>query len=478
MDLVSEPEKRRPPFLFYGSIAAFTAVLAVYSQTWAYTGDEGFHLLAAQLIRRGMRPYLDFCFPQAPLNAYWSAAWMSILGESWRVPHLISALLTGGAVLLIADFVFKRLSVPGPWRTACSLAAGLLFGLNAQVFGFAPLGQAYGLCLLLLAAAFRATVAATERSAAIWAAVAGFCAGAAGAASLLAAPAAPVLFLWIVFRSGPGRLKNATAFAAAAVIPWIPVIWLFFQGPRQTWFNLVEYHAKYRKLYWSETTQHDLEVMASWIDSGQSLLLGSLAVAGLWAFRSRLYLSTCLAIAICVALGFAHPTFPRYYLLAAPFFAIPAAAGLYAVSARLGARTPAVSLIVVLILTTGCLAKFLYERRENYTWPDYEEVARKIDRATPPHGVVFANEITYFIMRRRPVSGLEFYYDRLVPLPPAQLALLHIMPQKEVERRLSSGFFDTVYICEDDDTYDRLGLPKLYRHREELEDCSLFSDRR
>jgi hypothetical protein len=81
-------------------------------------------------------------------------------------------------------------------------------------------------------------------------------------------------------------------------------------------------------------------------------------------------------------------------------------------------------------------------------------------------------------MHRRPPAGLEFYYDRLVPLPPAELTLLHILPQAEIDRRLSAGAFDTVYICEDDETYDRLGLPKLYRHREEIEDCSVFSDRK
>jgi hypothetical protein len=56
-------------------MALYTAALLVYSQTLAYTGDEGFHLIAAQLIRAGMRPYIDFMFPQAPLNAYWNAAW-------------------------------------------------------------------------------------------------------------------------------------------------------------------------------------------------------------------------------------------------------------------------------------------------------------------------------------------------------------------------------------------------------------------
>jgi hypothetical protein len=194
--------------------------------------------------------------------------------------------------------------------------------------------------------------------------------------------------------------------------------------------------------------------------------------------KAPLYLSAWLALAICAALGFGHPTFPRYYLLAAPFVAILAAVGLAAVAPRLGARGPALPVAIVVVLTCGGLVKFLYERRENYTWPDYEKIARKIEAATPPNGIIFANEITYFLMKRRPVPGLEFYYDRLVPLPPAQLAVLHIMPQAELDRRLSTGAFDTVYICEDDEQVAKLGLARLYRKQEELEECSLFSGKK
>lgn len=467
---------QRLPRLPLGIFAAFAAVLIAYSQTWAYTGDEGFHLLAAQLIRHGMRPYLDFCFPQAPLNAYWNAGWMALLGESWRVPHLISALLTGAAVMLVAGFVFRSFPVSPAWRTAAAIAAGLLTGLNAQVFGYGPLGQAYGLCLLLLVCAFRLAV----RPGAASAFGTGLLGSAAAASSLLTAPAVPVFFLWILFQQRHRRWPRAAAFIAGALLPWVPAVRLLIAGPHQAWFNLVQYHARYRKLYWPETTQHDLEVMASFIDSGQALLLGVLAIGGgIWIARSdwprdlkrSLALCGCLAFAICAALGFAHPTFPRYYLLAAPFVAILAAAGLYAAGSRLFAA-PAWPVAIAVLITAAGLAKSLYDRRVNYAWPDYEAIARKIEKDTPPGGHVFANEILYFLMRRRPMPGLEFYYDRLVPLPAPELAALHILPQAEINRRLSAGVFATVYYCEDN--AEDLGLPKLYRHQDEIEDCVLY----
>ena len=112
---------------FYGVLLLYAAVFLVYAVTWAFTFDEGYHLLAAQLIGAGRTPYIDFCFPQTPLNAYWNAAWMRILGESWQVPHVFAALFTIGAVavdcgLCVAPLSGSRLAHRGSdlrrhWRS-------------------------------------------------------------------------------------------------------------------------------------------------------------------------------------------------------------------------------------------------------------------------------------------------------------------------------------------------------------------------
>ena len=96
----------------------YAALFLYYSQTDAFSWDEAYHLLGSQLILLGKQPYLDFCFPQTPLNAYWNAFWMSLLGQSWRVTHALAALLTMSAVHLTADFVARQFPVPG-WRIAC-----------------------------------------------------------------------------------------------------------------------------------------------------------------------------------------------------------------------------------------------------------------------------------------------------------------------------------------------------------------------
>src|SRR5437870_3893225 len=111
---------QKPFWWLRAAVALFAAILLAYSQTVAFAWDEGFHLLAAQLIKSGKRPYIDFCFPQTPLNAYWNAGWMPVFGESWHTAHAVAALATACAILLTGSFLLARFPVPR-WRLAAAL---------------------------------------------------------------------------------------------------------------------------------------------------------------------------------------------------------------------------------------------------------------------------------------------------------------------------------------------------------------------
>ena len=139
----------------------YAAIFLVYAETRAFTFDEAYHLLTSQLIVAGRTPYIDFCFPQTPLNAYWNAAWMRVLGESWHVPHFFAALFIIGAAGLIADYVRRRFPVR-EWRTPGAIAAMMAIGLNGAVFEYGPV-QAYGICLFGVVAGFRWAVRAVDR---------------------------------------------------------------------------------------------------------------------------------------------------------------------------------------------------------------------------------------------------------------------------------------------------------------------------
>jgi 4-amino-4-deoxy-L-arabinose transferase-like glycosyltransferase len=466
------------------ALALYATAFLVYAERWAFAWDESFHLLAAQLIEIGKRPYIDFCFPQTPLNAYWNAAWMHLLGDNWRVPHAFAALFTIGAVGLTARFVFLRFPAPG-WRAAAALTAALLIGLNAEVFGYGPLAQAYGICLFTLSIALQCAVLAPDGRRPLTAAAAGFFAGVAAASSLLAAAAGPVLLVWMLFYNRAGsRWTKLGVFCAGACIPFAPVMWLAWQGPRQAWFNLIQYHASFRSLYSPDATRHDLEILTSWIDSGQALLLGLLAVAGLvyivrrsqWpaAMKADFFLCAWLAAGLSVEAATAHPTFPQYFMLAVPFLAALGAVGLYAIASRvLEPDKPLWAVLPVLLLMVLGLAKSLYDEREAGDWGAYERLAEKIDQLTPRNALLFADEPIYFLTRRVPLPGLEMAYSHKIDLGPSENALLHIVTIAELQRQLQAGMFATAYSCFDTDI-QRYGLANVFEQRLDMEGCSIF----
>jgi len=471
-----------------GVVGLLYAGLIAYSQFQAFSWDESFHLLASALIREGKRPYLDFCFPQTPLNAYFYSGWMRVFGNSWRGAHVVAATLTAGAILLMSDYFRRRFPVGG-WRLAGAVAVALLTGLNSTVVFFGTIAQAYALCLLLTVAAFRVVTLAVSRVGPALAALAGLLVSSAAASSLLTAPAVPVMLIWMLFsnRAGSGW-KKLLAFLGAAIVPFLPVVWLFLQSPRNVAFNIAGYQLFGRRARWEGATSHDLGVLTSWVDSGAALAMLLLTVAGLvfasrrvgWprAFRSELYLCFCLSLGMALEIGSAHPTFSWYFVLTVPFLAILAATGLYEISSRLYRADrplgPAAALALLLVVS---LSRSLHEDLEQMNWPKMETIARKIDEVTPIQGSIWAGE-QYFFLTRKPVpEGMEFQAAQRLNMPMSEAAPLHILPSQELESRVKNGAFDTIENC-DDDRIQELGLNDLYRQKADIDACTIFWDKK
>jgi hypothetical protein len=470
-----------------GLAAALAAALLVYAETRAYASDEGFHLLAAQLIKHGRRPYIDFLFPQTPLNAYWNAMWMFVFGESWRTAHAVAALLTAGAVLLTADFLLARFPIAN-WRFPAAVLAALLVGLNIQVFTFGTVAQAYGFCLFLSVAAFRVTIFSADRKSIRLAGWAGLLGAGAAAGSLLTAPVAPILLIWMVICNRAGnRWRKASAFVVGAVIAFVPVIRLLAQGYRPTLFNIFEYHIFHRQENWEGATAHNLDVFSMWANSSQALMLGLLAFAGLrfiatrsqWHRRRRaeFYLCGWLALALAVHISIARPTFQRYYLLLTPFLAILAATGLCAIAARLDRpdRPWRAVAVVAAILSVG-LANTIYEGNGDFDWHDDEAVAAIVKKYNPPHGEVLGDEQIYFLLQIPPPPGMELSDSHKLKFnDPALARLLHVVPEADLDRRILAGEFSTIQSCDDDEPFMKMDPARLYARTEKTDACKVFS---
>lgn len=468
----------------YASFALLAAGLLVYSQTKAFHWDEGFHILAARLINLGKRPYLDFFFPQTPLNAYWNAAWMKIFGQSWHVVHAVAALATIGSVILIAQYLFV-LFPDRKWKPIVAFAALAVFGLNSLVWEFGAISQAYPLCLLLTVAAFRAAIAAVDRPRFWRSLLTGVLGGSAAASSLLTAAVLPVLLIWIWLNNRAGSRWNKIAgFTAGAATSLTPVLILFANGSHQTIFNIFTYHFIYRRLDWESATGHDIEVVTSWINNSPCLLLVLLTLAGLVSIkkmgfdrprRSEFRLCLWLALAIGAQNLAAHPTFPQYFIFMMPFLTVPAAIGFYAVAVRLGnPDRPRTAVTVMLCIAALCLEHGVYYADvDSYTWRQLERVADKVRQVTPKDSALFAPEQIYFLVQWPAPSGMENGTAHKLHFAPEENERLHMASKEDLDRRIKLGGFATAVVCDDDQANELRGW-NVYSRKADFGDCTVF----
>ncbi len=481
--VAEEKSQERGARGFYLAFAIVAAGLLVYAETLAFHWDEGFHILTAHLIDAGKRPYLDFFFPQTPLNAYWNAAWMRMFGPSWRAVHAVAALVTLGSILLIAQYVAAILP-DRRWRPAAAFTALALFGMHMLVWDYGTISQAYALCLLLVVAAFRASVAAVDRPRIGLSALAGLLAGTAAGCSLLTAAVSPVLLVWSWANNRAGnRWAKAAAFTASAAIPFTPVLILLAKGPHQVIFDILKYHSIYRRVEWSGATAHDVGILTDWVNGSQSLLLVLLAIAGL-SFMKKLgfdrprlaefQLCIWLSLAIGFENIFAHPTFPQYYVFLIPFLTVLAAVGFYAVVTRLaGPDHPRAAIAAILGIATLCLANAIYDDRDTYTWRRLEQVAAKVKQVTPPNAPLLAPEQLYVLARWPVPPGEEHDDAHKLQLGPAESARLHILPKAEVDRQIKAGVFPTTVVC-DDSRENEVDDMDVYSQKADFGDCTIF----
>ena len=476
----------RAKLIFGCLILAITAGSIWYAVTGAFVWDEGYHLIAAQQISLGKLPYLDFCFPQTPLNAFLNAGIIRLFGQRWQPIHVVATLFSMGAMLLTAQYLLARFPVPR-WRLACALCAAIFIGLNEVVFQFATIAQAYGICLFFTVAAYRLALGTPARSNLLLPLGAGLLGGIAADSSLLTAPILPVLLIWIWrFDCVNSAVRKSVAFIVGVGIAFLPVVWLYLKGPEQTLFNVVRYHAIFRRVDWPPplANHHDLLVFTSLVDSTQGLMLALLGVAGGWFLvrqcdwarpqKAEFYLAAWISLAEGAYLCTPHPTFSRYYLLLTPFVTIVGMAGLYSVATKVGygdrPKWPAAFAggLMALMFTS-----FLAQMSDQTTWQEYEKVAKKVAEVTPKGGRIFADELVYFALQTSPPSGMECSYTHTVALPPKEEKLQHLVSEAQLKEQFARREFDTVQSCSDAEV-GKLGLPGSYPHKIDMDDCTVY----
>jgi hypothetical protein len=465
---------------FYAVVSISIGVVFAFSQLGTCYGDEGFHLLAAQLVMSGKKPYLDFFYQHPPLYVYLTAGWMSVFGDTWRSAHALSALFTSGCIVTVASYLFDR------WRgqpagPGVAVTATLILSLSSLVLAFGTLGQPYSFCLFFSVASFRLTISSGRSRNRVLPVLAGLCAGAAAASSLLSLPIAPILFFWMIRHNQNGnRLSKTLAFLCGALLPFVPLLILFVKGPRQVWLDLFQYHVFYRDPDPNASNfLANLKTLAKLIveSPGPMLLLvtlGSLrsfkkTYMGDGEWRTEFRLCFWLMLSLAAYLTLPLPTFAQYYVLLMPFVIILASAGIHLISTASGLGRMRWLIMAVIILTgTNLQGVYSEIRATRGCWQSLEGTAVRINSVTPADGLVYGNEMFYFVSRHLPPPGLEnsFATDNL----PATLApLSHAATPAQIDERLASGYFDSVIIGADDPRVERFNLLGIYPRNQKLQ---------
>ena len=434
--------KQRIPIQLVIVVAGFGLALLIYSQVVAYWGDESLHLVAGQLMNAGKRPYLDFFYNHTPLFVYLVWGLMRVFGESWRVVHAASAVLTTGCLLLTAMYVYTRVR-DGELQLYSSIVAAVLVGLNCYVICFGTVALPYGFCLFFSVAAFFLIVESVDHSGSRLAFGAGACAAAASSAYLLTVPVIPLLFVWMLLNNRQGsRVSKSIWYVAGSVLSFVPLLWLALHSPHQVWADLVLYHLFHR-------AGRDLDLwfnvreIAGWFVSIQGVILVGLAAIGLSSIKwrdkfdprlgSELRLLVWLVLALCFVVAIARPTSSFYFVLISPFVAMLAAFGLCAICYRVGASRRLVCIIVIVMSYAIGLSAQRYIWRWQTSYTDHRvvaKIARTVEEVTPETGMIYAFEAVYFEAHRLPPPGLENRFN----------------PASKADEWLQTGQFDTVCI--------------------------------
>jgi 4-amino-4-deoxy-L-arabinose transferase-like glycosyltransferase len=478
------PFRGRSPRPVWAALALVAAALLWFAQTLAWYPDEGFHLLAAQMVGGGAMPYRDFFYQHPPLFAYLYAGWMGLFGATWRSAHALSALLTAAMIALVADYAVNR---QAPSRTSAGIVAILLAGLTVPVVFLGTVGHPYALCMFLCVLAFRLAVRGRVTSDRRVLVLAGAAAGGAALSSLLVAPLIPVMAVWLaVFGPAARRFRNSGWFLLGLAIWLPPLAWLFAQAPRAFLFELFEYQLFYRGPTWRMPPASSFveggHVLARWAGSGEMLPRILLAAVGLVVVFFRrspddppqadsvlaAAIVTALALFLCVP----YPTFSFYFVVVVPFVAVLASRGAQCLIDALPlrrlptiARRAAVAVALAAIFVRAVNGNLYLFRMP--VWENVERIAVEINRVAPAGTPVYAaHPLIYFAARRVPIAGTESRFGSELELPAEFAASLGVVPTTTIDNWIGQARYGAVWMYQDDPRINSLALATIYRNRE------------
>lgn len=327
---------RREQVSYYLLFLLLAATLGGYflylSQLRLIARDEGFYLLASQLVAEGKLLYRDFFYPQMPLLPYIYGAWGKLTGFSWQTARLLSGLLATGIGLVV--FFSCRHS----FGRSIGVIAALLYATCNFSFAWFATAQTYSLSVFFLVIAF-ALMQQFERTASICMLVmSGIALGLSIDTRLFFAGLVPafVLHLLVLYLSKRTPALSFVFFSAGLFIGLLPALLYLAADPDLFWYNNLGYHLDRARMSAETITMKRLriiDVVLGIVPSNR--YTGFQLPLLIWAASCSVLLSLCrrcypgLAFLIAASL-FAlnlipEPPYLQYFAALVPFAAILAA---------------------------------------------------------------------------------------------------------------------------------------------------------
>jgi hypothetical protein len=445
---------------------AVVFALAILLSQWPLAFGDAYHLLAAQMVAAGRKPYLDFFIQQVPLYPLICGAWMRLFGPSWQAANLLSGLVIGGSAAILVR-IASRIYAEAEWGARGSIIAVLLFGLNLRVAESGDDAQPYALCLFFSVSALLAALGARPTNTRIF--LTGLAAGAAVNTSLLAAPFFLVLTSWSAIQAaGSGRRRRLLWLICGAAVASIPLAYLALLAPTQAWFGIVEFQLFHRTAGATQPKDiaaHNLHEILDWVRSIQGAVLVSLSVSGgLFLFdrkapgsvRRLVGYAAFIAVVWATFLTLVRPTWHMYYVLVVPYVSLLAAAGLcqFCARSKLSRWSSKILAGTVLLYSLGLvipLVASVISRRPG-RWAPAEEAARIINAETGFNQAVYSDDESIYVAARRfPPRGLENSFGAVVRLPASEYNRAGLVAPEKNEDLLRAGNFAAVVLTKAND---------------------------
>ena len=219
-------------------LAVFFAYSVFISLNRLIARDEGFYIIASELLLKGKTLYKDFFFPQMPFTALFYSLCFKIFGISWGVARLASGLM----YFLTGSFLF--LYIRKNYNFGLALFSLIFFALHPMGFAWQSVIKSYtfvNFFLIIIFILINSYLSKNKDNKNIIFFI-GIIYGLLGLTRLHFLSLLPLILFHIYIKQGKINFKDLLFFIIGSVISLSPSVYYFVLSPNDFIFNNLGYH--------------------------------------------------------------------------------------------------------------------------------------------------------------------------------------------------------------------------------------------